>query len=99
MPDASDRSVYSKPSVCTADISVFGDTQWGTKTKKNPGKNKNNADRQRFQGGFVQTDPPFDYWGYGKRRTRHRAPRSHYRFSAVFPAHSLANVCKSCPNR
>jgi hypothetical protein len=37
-----------------------GDMQWGTKTKKNPGKNKNNADRQRFEGGFVKTDPPFD---------------------------------------
>jgi hypothetical protein len=42
-------------------VPEFGDTQWGTKTKKNPGNNKNNADRQRFQGGFVQTDPPFDY--------------------------------------
>ena len=31
----------------------YGGKQWGTKTKKNPGKNKNNADRQRFQGGFV----------------------------------------------
>ncbi|WP_258546136.1 MULTISPECIES: hypothetical protein [Marinobacter] len=41
--------------------SVLGGTQWGTKTKKNPGNNKNNADRQRFQGGFVKTDPPFDY--------------------------------------
>ncbi|WP_373001938.1 hypothetical protein [Marinobacter sp.] len=51
---------------------VFGDMQWGTKTKKNPGKNKNNADRQRFQGGFVKTDPPFDFLGpvtviHGKR--------------------------------
>lgn len=35
--------------------------QWGTKIKKNPGNNKNNADRQRFGGGSVQTDPPFDY--------------------------------------
>ena len=60
-PDASDRSVYSKPSVCTTEIPVLGDEQWGTKTKKNPGNNKNNADRQRFQGGFVRTDPPFDY--------------------------------------
>ncbi|WP_417531498.1 hypothetical protein [Marinobacter lipolyticus] len=61
LPDASDRSVYSKPSVCTTEIPVLGDEQWGTKTKKNPGNNKNNADRQRFQGGFVRTDPPFDY--------------------------------------
>ena len=35
-------------------------------------KNKNNADRQRFEGGFVKTDPPFDYLGsetviHGKR--------------------------------
>ncbi|WP_236744020.1 hypothetical protein [Marinobacter similis] len=39
----------------------IGDMQWGRKIKKNPGNNKNNADRQRFQGGFVKTDPPFDY--------------------------------------
>lgn len=39
----------------------LGDAQWGTRIKKNPGKNKNNADRQRFQGGFVLTDPPFDF--------------------------------------
>ena len=50
----------------------IGDMQWGTKIKKNPGKNKNNADRQRFEGGFVKTDPPFDYLGsktviHGKR--------------------------------
>jgi len=31
------------------------------KRRKIPVKNKNNADRQRFQGGFVKTDPPFDY--------------------------------------
>ncbi|MDX1558462.1 MAG: hypothetical protein R3193_06120 [Marinobacter sp.] len=43
----------------------IGDMQWGTKIKKNPGKNKNNADRQRFEGGFVKTDPPFDYLGSG----------------------------------
>ncbi|PSF12374.1 hypothetical protein C7H09_03970 [Marinobacter fuscus] len=36
----------------------------GQKIKKNPGKNKNNADRQRFQGGFVRTNPPFDYSGF-----------------------------------
>ncbi|MFL1456185.1 hypothetical protein ACJO5Y_17235 [Marinobacter sp. GN3S48] len=64
--DASDCSVYSKPSVCATEIPVFRDTQWGTKTKKNPGNNKNNADRQRFQGGFVRTDPPFDYLAQGK---------------------------------
>lgn len=50
----------------------IGDMQWGRKIKKNPGNNKNNADRQRFQGGFVKTDPPFDYLGsktviHGKR--------------------------------
>ncbi|WP_239985630.1 hypothetical protein [Marinobacter salexigens] len=33
--------------------SSFGDIQWGIKTKKNPEKNKNKADRQRFGGGFV----------------------------------------------
>jgi hypothetical protein len=64
-PDVSDRSVYSKLSVCTAEMPLYGDMQWGTKTKKNPGKNKNNADRQRFEGGFVRTDPPFDFLGPG----------------------------------
>ncbi|MBY6221602.1 hypothetical protein KUV40_11420 [Marinobacter hydrocarbonoclasticus] len=39
----------------------MGTTQWGKRIKKNPGNNKNNADRQRFQGGFVKTDPPFDF--------------------------------------
>ena len=43
----------------------IGDMQWGTKIKKNPGKNKNNADRQRFEGGFVKTDPPFGFLGPG----------------------------------
>ncbi|MBW7472343.1 hypothetical protein QQF73_14760 [Marinobacter sp. M216] len=38
--------------------------QWGTKIKKNPGNNNNNADRQRFQGGFVKTDPPFDFLAF-----------------------------------
>ena len=70
--DVSDRSVYSKLSVCAAEMPLNGDMQWGTKTKKNPGKNKNNADRQRFEGGFVKTNPPFDYLGsktviHGKR--------------------------------
>ncbi|CAN0584199.1 unnamed protein product, partial [Ectocarpus sp. 12 AP-2014] len=80
---ASDRSVYSKPSVCTTDISKFGETQWGTKTKKNPGKNKNNADRQRFQGGFVKTNPPFDYLGYGTMRST-TLPSECHRFSHPF---------------
>jgi|TARA_R100000049_G_C1956838_1_gene114330 hypothetical protein len=39
----------------------FGATRWGRKIKKNPDNNKNNADRQRFQGGFVIANPPFDY--------------------------------------
>ena len=42
-------------------VLILGTTQWGKRIKKNPGNNKNNADRQRFQGGFVETDPPFDY--------------------------------------
>ena len=53
-------------------VLILGTTQWGKRIKKNPGNNKNNADRQRFQGGFVKTDPPFDYLGsktviHGKR--------------------------------
>jgi len=47
------------------DVLTVGTTRWGKKIKKNPGNNKNNADRQRFQGGFVKTDPPFDYLAYG----------------------------------
>ena len=46
--------------------------QWGKKIKKNPGNNKNNADRQRFQGGFVKTDPPFDYLA-----SRYSCPAKH----------------------
>jgi hypothetical protein len=44
-----------------------GTIEWGRRIKKNPGtKNNNNADRQRFRGGFVKTDPPFDYPGSPK---------------------------------
>jgi hypothetical protein len=39
----------------------FGATRWGRKIKKNPDNNKNNADRQRFQGGLAIANPPFDY--------------------------------------
>ncbi|PSF14104.1 hypothetical protein C7H10_08350 [Marinobacter shengliensis] len=46
------------------DVLTVGTTRWGRKIKKNPGNNKNNADRQRFQGGFVKTNPPFDYLAY-----------------------------------
>jgi hypothetical protein len=62
--------------------------QWGTKTKKNPGKNNNNADRQRFQGGFVKTDPPFDFLATGK--SSNHSPGN---------PESKASVCKSCSNR
>ncbi|PSF10476.1 hypothetical protein C7H08_02630 [Marinobacter halophilus] len=48
---------------------MVGTTRWGRKINKNPDNNKNNADRQRFEGGFVKTDPPFDYLALRKRRT------------------------------
>jgi hypothetical protein len=47
-------------------VLILGTTQWGKRIKKNPGNNKNNADRQRFQGGFVKTGPPFDFPGCRK---------------------------------
>jgi hypothetical protein len=43
-------------------VLIMGTTRWGRKIKKNPDNNKNNADRQRFQGGLVNTSSPFDYW-------------------------------------
>ncbi|MBE0484747.1 MAG: hypothetical protein IBX51_01290 [Marinobacter sp.] len=48
--------------------------RWGRKIKKNPDNNKNNADRQRFEGGFVKTDPPFDYLAFGKRQNLENPP-------------------------
>ncbi|HAX09117.1 MAG TPA: hypothetical protein DCX68_03560 [Marinobacter hydrocarbonoclasticus] len=55
-------------------VLILGTTQWGKRIKKNPGNNKNNADRQRFQGGFVETDPPFDFPDCQKQPSLNRPP-------------------------
>jgi len=62
----SDRSGIQSFPFALLSGSVFGAARWGRKIKKNPEKNKNNADRQRFQGGFVNSNPPFDYWAFDK---------------------------------
>ena len=74
-PDVSDCSMCSKLSVCATETPHFWGCTVGYKTKKNPGNNKNNADRQRFQGGFVRTNPPFDYLVNG---TSTAPPRPEY---------------------
>ncbi|WP_228339942.1 hypothetical protein [Marinobacter sp. F3R08] len=43
---------------------VLGICSGVQKSRKSRQKNKNNADRQRFEGGFVRTDPPFDFLGH-----------------------------------
>jgi hypothetical protein len=37
----------------------------GVQKPKKSRQNKNNADRQRLEGGFVRTGPPFDFLGPG----------------------------------
>jgi hypothetical protein len=64
------------------DVLTVGTTRWGKKIKKNPGNNKNNADRQRFQGGFVKTDPPFDYLAH---RPTLSAPTPEQKSPFLFP--------------
>jgi hypothetical protein len=44
------------------------------KRRKIPAKNKNNADRQRFEGGFVKANSPFDYPGYEKSAHNEASP-------------------------
>lgn len=75
----------------------LGTTRWGRKIKKNPGNNKNNADRQRFQGGFVKTDPPFDFLACKKPENpaSHPFPPSFFDCIAAKHVHLLRKPLKS----